>query len=362
MCDRIVVGITGASGVIYGIRLLQMLHNSPGIETHLILSAAAEQTIVAETNWTVPEVKALAQVVYDVRQIGEAIASGSFATRGMVVIPCSVKTLSAIAHSYADNLIVRAADVTLKEGRPLILVVRETPLHLGHLRLMERAAEIGAVIFPPMPAWYGRPQTLDAVIDSTVGRVLARLGVDNQLFTRWNGIHPTTAETTAPIVTTDARTQLATFLAAQTTLTLATVNANGLPQACDVLYAQPEDQTSFYFLSDPKTAHAQNIQRTSCISATVHDAAHEWEKIRGVQIVGDAERIADRTARQYAFDCYIARYPFVQQWLSSVDALGRETPNVGVVELYQITPHWVRWIDNSQGFGYKEEFPALRSV
>ena len=157
--ERIIIGITGASGVIYGIRLLQALRNRPDVETHLIVSPAAKQTIAAETDWTIKDVEALAHTVHDVRQIGATIASGSFPTRGMIVIPCSIKTLSAIANSYADDLITRAADVTLKEGRPLILVVRETPLHLGHLRLMERAAEIGAVISPPMPAFYNRPQT-----------------------------------------------------------------------------------------------------------------------------------------------------------------------------------------------------------
>jgi 4-hydroxy-3-polyprenylbenzoate decarboxylase len=127
----------------------------------------------------------LANVVYDVRDIGAAIASGSFETRAMIVIPCSIKSLSAIAHSYSADLIARAADVTLKEGRPLILVVRETPLHLGHLRLMTQATEMGAVIFPPVPAFYGKPQTLDDIIDGTVGRVLARAGIANNLYTRW---------------------------------------------------------------------------------------------------------------------------------------------------------------------------------
>jgi 4-hydroxy-3-polyprenylbenzoate decarboxylase len=185
MPDRIVVAISGASGVIYGIRALQALRAMPNLETHLILSAAARQTIVAETTWKVKDVEALANVVYDARDIGAAIASGSFTTRAMIVIPCSVKSLSAIANSYAADLIARAADVTLKEGRPLVLVVRETPLHVGHLRLMTRAAEIGAIIFPPVPAFYRRPQTLDEIIDDTVGRVLARIGLDNDLYARW---------------------------------------------------------------------------------------------------------------------------------------------------------------------------------
>lgn len=188
MSKRLVVGITGASGVIYGIRLLEVLRASDEVETHLVISPAAKATIAQETDWKVSAVEALADAVYDTRDIGAAIASGSFATVGMVIIPCSIKTLSAVAHSYSADLISRAADVTLKEGRPLVLVVRETPLHLGHLRLMARAAEIGAVIFPPVPAWYGRPKTLDDVINGTVGRVLLRLGFDNDLYTRWLGM------------------------------------------------------------------------------------------------------------------------------------------------------------------------------
>jgi 4-hydroxy-3-polyprenylbenzoate decarboxylase len=185
MTDRIVVAISGASGAIYGIRALRALRAMPHVETHLIISPAAKQTIAAETDWALKEVEALAHTVYDARAIGAAIASGSFATRGMIVIPCSVKTLSAIANSYSADLIARAADVTLKEGRPLVLVVRETPLHLGHLRLMTRAAEIGAIIFPPVPAFYPKLQTLDAIVDDTVGRVLARIGLDNDLYARW---------------------------------------------------------------------------------------------------------------------------------------------------------------------------------
>lgn len=185
--ERLVVGITGASGVILGIRLLEMLRPMP-IETHLVLSPAARATVTQETDWKVSDVLALADVNYNHADIGAAIASGSFKTRGMVVIPCSIKSLSAIANSYADDLLTRAADVTLKEGRPLLLVVRETPLHRGHLRLMEQAAQAGAVIFPPVPAFYARPQSLDEVVTNTVGRVLARLGIENQAFREWPGM------------------------------------------------------------------------------------------------------------------------------------------------------------------------------
>ena len=185
---RLVVGITGASSVIYGIRLLQILKQGEDIETHLVLSAAAKATIAQETNWKISDVEALATVSHDPKDIGASIASGSFVTMGMVIVPCSIKTLSAVANSYSADLMSRAADVCLKEGRPLILCVRETPLHLGHLRLMTHAAEIGATILPPVPAFYGNPQTVDELIDGTVGRILLRLGIDNDLYTRWLGM------------------------------------------------------------------------------------------------------------------------------------------------------------------------------
>ncbi|MER3400736.1 MAG: 3-octaprenyl-4-hydroxybenzoate carboxy-lyase [Thermoflexus sp.] len=182
---RLIVGISGASGVIYGIRLLEVLRSNPEIETHLVLSPAARQTIVQETDYTVRQVLDLADVVHPFHDVGAAIASGSFQTMGMVIIPCSIKTLGAIVSGYTADLMSRAADVTLKEGRPLVLVVRETPLHLGHLDLMRRAARMGAVIMPPVPAFYGRPRTLQDLIDQTVGRVLLRLGIENDLYARW---------------------------------------------------------------------------------------------------------------------------------------------------------------------------------
>lgn len=188
MAERLIVALSGASGAIYGIRLLEALAVMSEIETHLIISPAARLIIAQETDWEVADVEALATVVYDDQDLGAAIASGSFQTRGMVVVPCSMKSLSAIAHSYSADLIARAADVTLKEGRPVVLVVRETPLHLGHLRLMVQAAEIGCVIFPPVPAFYGRPRTVDEIIDNTVGRILARLGIENNLYHRWQGM------------------------------------------------------------------------------------------------------------------------------------------------------------------------------
>ncbi len=185
---RLIVGITGASGAILGIRLLEAL-SSTTIETHLVLTEPATRTIRLETDYTVDDVKSIARFTHDVGDVGASIASGSFATLGMVVIPCSIKTLSAVANCYADDLLSRAADVTLKEGRPLVLVVRETPFHPGHLRLMSEAAAAGAVIFPPVPAFYLRPRSVDEIVNNTVGRVLARLGVENALYQEWQG-HP----------------------------------------------------------------------------------------------------------------------------------------------------------------------------
>ncbi|HRM41701.1 MAG TPA: flavin prenyltransferase UbiX, partial [Escherichia coli] len=155
---RLIVGISGASGAIYGVRLLQVLRDVTDIETHLVMSQAARQTLSLETDFSLREVQALADVTHDARDIAASISSGSFQTLGMVILPCSIKTLSGIVHSYTDGLLTRAADVVLKERRPLVLCVRETPLHLGHLRLMTQAAEIGAVIMPPVPAFYHRPQ------------------------------------------------------------------------------------------------------------------------------------------------------------------------------------------------------------
>jgi 4-hydroxy-3-polyprenylbenzoate decarboxylase len=183
----IVVGISGASGAVYGIRLLEVLAQRPKIETHLVITQIARLVIAQESDRAVAQIEALADYAYAPGDLTASIASGSFATGGMVIAPCSVKTLSAVANSYAADLVSRAADVTLKEGRPLALLVRETPLHLGHLRLMARAAEAGAIIFPPVPAFYGRPQTVTEIVDGTVGRVLARMGLENDLYTRWEG-------------------------------------------------------------------------------------------------------------------------------------------------------------------------------
>ena len=186
---RLVIGIAGASGVIYAVRLLEVLHDVPNVETHLVLSDAARQTIGYETNFTVEKVMELADVQHSIKNIAASISSGSFKTMGMVVVPCSMKTLSGIAMSFSDNLLLRAADVTLKDRRPLVLLPRETPLHLGHLRLMVQVSEMGAILLPPMPAFYHRPKTVDDIINQTINRVLdvLKIELEHDLFDRWTG-------------------------------------------------------------------------------------------------------------------------------------------------------------------------------
>ncbi|MGP1956489.1 MAG: UbiX family flavin prenyltransferase [Arsenophonus sp. NC-PE1-MAG3] len=187
--QRIIIGLTGASGAIYGIRLLEVLRSVVDVETHLIVSSAAKQTIALETVYRLRNVQAIADVVYEDRDIAAAISSGSFITSGMIIMPCSIKTLSGIANSYNDTLITRAADVVLKEKRKLILGIRETPLHLGHLRLMINVIEIGAIIFPPIPAFYYQPETVQDIVDQTINRILDQYGITlpKTLFTRWRG-------------------------------------------------------------------------------------------------------------------------------------------------------------------------------
>lgn len=185
MKRRIVVGITGASGVIYGIEILRELGKKPDMETHLIVSESGKKNIALETDYSVEQVEALADEVYDNDDLSAPPASGSFITYGMIVAPCTIKTLSGIANSYSENLIMRAADVSLKEKRKLVLLVRETPLHKGHLDLMSRAADLGAHILPPMPSFYNHPKTIDQIIHQTIGKVFDYLGIEHNLYQRW---------------------------------------------------------------------------------------------------------------------------------------------------------------------------------
>ena len=188
---RIIVGISGATGAIYGIRLLQILRSVAALETHLVLSPAARRTILLETAYSVEEVEAMATCVHRSSDIAASISSGSFRSSGMIVAPCSMKTVSGIATSYSDNLLLRAADVMLKDRRPLVLLVRETPMHLGHLRLLVKVAEMGGIVMPPVPAFYHRPTSIQEVVDHTLNRALDLLGLEleQDLFERWQGPH-----------------------------------------------------------------------------------------------------------------------------------------------------------------------------
>lgn len=184
---RIIIGISGASGPHYGIRLLEVLKKFDNVETHLVISRAAKTNIVLESDWKIESVEALADFVYPDDDLAAGISSGSFRTEGMVIAPCSIKTLSGLANSYDTNLLIRAGDVVLKEKRKLIILLRETPLHLGHLKLMTTVAEIGAVIMPPVPAFYHRPQTIADIVDHTIGKILDQFGLEHHLFRRWEG-------------------------------------------------------------------------------------------------------------------------------------------------------------------------------
>ncbi|GJL95986.1 MAG: flavin prenyltransferase UbiX [Hyphococcus sp.] len=184
---KIIIGIGGASGVTYGVRLLEKLRDVEDVETHLIMSPIGQMNLGLETDLKLTDVLDLADVTYKFSDLAAAVASGSFKTDGMVVAACSMKTLSGIVHSYADNLLIRAADVCLKDRRPLVLMPRETPLHTGHCKLLYEASSLGAIIAPPMPAMYTRPQTIDDIVDHSVGRVLDLLGIDCDFIKRWNG-------------------------------------------------------------------------------------------------------------------------------------------------------------------------------
>lgn len=188
MTRRIIIGISGSTGAIYGVRLVEILAGAPDIETHLVMSNGARATIAYELGRDPDEVARMADVVHDERNVGASIASGSFLTDGMIVAPCSMRSLSAIANSFNDNLLVRAADVCLKERRRLVLLARETPLHAGHLRLMLDCTMAGAVVMPPSPAFYHRPETILDVVDHTLGKALDLFGIDAGLFRRWDGL------------------------------------------------------------------------------------------------------------------------------------------------------------------------------
>jgi 4-hydroxy-3-polyprenylbenzoate decarboxylase len=197
---KLIIGISGATGAIYGVRILEILAGLEGIETHLVLTKAGKMTIQVETPYSVKDVESMADVVHDVGNVGTSISSGSFRTAGMVIAPCSMKSMGGIAHSLGGDLLVRAADVVLKERKKLVLVVRETPLHLGQLEAMVALTRMGAVVFPPVPAFYHLPKTVDDVINQTVARILDQFDIDVKLFHRWDdkgmSRHPDAGKTT----------------------------------------------------------------------------------------------------------------------------------------------------------------------
>jgi flavin prenyltransferase len=336
--DRLIVGISGSSGAALGIRLLEILRPTP-IETHLIITPAARLTIQQETNWKVEDVAALADVVYKTADVGAAPASGSFSTRGMVILPCSIKTLSAVANSYANDLLTRAADVTLKEGRPLILAVREAPLHTGHIRLIELAAQSGAIIFPPVPAFYTHPLSVDDIVTNIAGRVLSRLGIETPAFTRWSGTAAGPAAAPAE--------QAAASLLALPAMTLATVGAQGEPHAAS-LYFAARDLKSLYFFSYDHSQHGSDLSQQPEAAATLTPTVFGWRDIQGLQLRGRVEPLSPGTEWDQAWELYRAKFPFVAAMQDVVQKNG----------LFVFRTRWARLIDNAKGFGYKEEWPV----
>jgi flavin prenyltransferase len=342
--QRLVVGISGGSGAILGIRLLQVLRDTP-IETHLVMTSAARLTIEQETDWKPSDVLALADRHYSHRDIAASIASGSFETQGMVVIPCSIKSLSAIANSYSADLLTRAADVTLKEGRPLVLVVREAPLHAGHIRLMGLAARSGAVIFPPMPAFYARPQTLDEVVDNIVGRVLRRLGIENSLYAAWEGPQHPPHPLELPVQDEEDPRPSGEDLWALPAMTLATTGTDGEPHAATVYFAAADEKT-LYFFSAPDSQHSQDLAANPRAAASIHPLVENWQEIRGLQMRGTVTPLPEGEAWERGWASYLVKFPFAGE-MKEVIARNR---------LYAFHLDWVRKIDNRRGFGFKEEW------
>ena len=358
--QRFVVGISGSSGAILGIRLLEALQPTP-IETHVVITPSARLTIEQETNWKIDQVLALADAHYSPRDLAAPIASGSFDTLGMVVIPCSIKSLSAIANSYATDLLSRAADVTLKEGRPLLLVLREAPLHAGHIRLMDLAASAGAVIFPPVPAFYNRPQSLDEVVDQIVGRVLRRVGIENEMYPEWQGLKgkgasigaaPEAASKEPTVVgergTTAANNQgTIEDMWSLPAMTLATTGSDGTAHAATVYFAAGEDRT-LYFFSARDSQHSQDLHTNANAAATIHPLVEGWQEIRGLQLRGEVREVPPGENWEKAWGLYLVKFPFAG---NLKDVIARNT-------LYAFHPTWIRLIDNRRGFGFKEEWSA----
>lgn len=340
--QRLIVGITGGSGAILGIRLLRALRDTP-VETHLIITPSARLTIQQETSWTVAGVQALADRTYQPGDLGAAIASGSFDTLGMVVIPCSIKSLSAIANSYTSGLLTRAADVTLKEGRPLILVAREAPLHAGHIRLMRLAAEAGAVIFPPVPAFYAQPHSVDALVDNIVGRVLRRVGIENDLYMRWEGLNG--GEDSRPAVPASPGSPAASSLWELPMMILATSSADGLPYAAPVQFAADEARQNLYFFSTPGSQHSQDILANPRAAAWLQPPGSNWQASQGLQIRGRVSSIPAGEAWERGWQCYLVKFPFTD------DQPDRFTGSI----LYSLQPDRVQWTGSGHEIDHKED-------
>lgn len=347
--QRLVVGISGSSGAILGIRLLEAL-KSTSIETHLVITPSAHITIEQETSWKIGAVQALATHLHSHKDLGASIASGSFETMGMIVIPCSIKSLSAIANSYTSDLLTRAADVTLKEGRPLILVLREAPLHPGHLRLMKLAAEAGAVIFPPVPAFYTFPQTVDEIVDNIVGRVLRRIGIENDRYLQWQGLggkgkganetRTNGLPSPAPAPDTDE-----SEIWALPAMTIATTGSDGSPYAAAVYFAS-SDKHEMYFFSAPDSQHITNLTANPRAAAAIHPLVENWQEIRGLQLRGEVRPVFPGEEWDKGWALYLKKFPFA----------GELRDQIVRNRMYVFCPDWIRRIDNRRGFGFKEEW------
>ncbi|NLG98529.1 MAG: UbiX family flavin prenyltransferase [Chloroflexi bacterium] len=342
--QRLVVGISGSSGAILGIRLLEALKPTP-VETHLIITPSARLTIAQETDWSPDEVLALADRHYSYRDLAAPIASGSFRTDGMVVIPCSIKSLSSIANSYSADLLTRAADVTLKEGRKLVLIVRETPLHAGHIRLMELASQAGAILFPPIPAFYARPGSLDEMINNIVGRVLDRLGIENDLYKEWAGIVTAKKNRTDGQNEADAH-QTMNELWSVPSMTLATTGADGMPHAAPVYFAADQNRQNLYFFSAKDSQHSRDVAGNPRAAVSIHPQVDSWQEIRGLQMRGEVHLVTEDAAWQAAWENYLVKFPFTS---GLKDVIAQNA-------LYTFRPQWIRLIDNRREFGYKEEW------
>lgn len=345
--QRLVVGISGSSGAVLGIRLLEVLRPT-AIETHLILSPSAHITIEEETHWKPQDVLALADVHYNSADLAAPVASGSFDTLGMVIIPCSIKSLSAVANSYSADLLARAADVTLKEGRRLVLVVREAPLHAGHVRLMEQAAHAGAVLFPPVPAFYTHPQSVDEIVDNIVGRVLRRIGIENDRYGQWQGRESGLAKPGKAVEEQPAGpvplNQIADLWSLPA-MTLATAGPDGTPHAAPVYFAAGEDHM-LYFFSEAGSQHSLDLNGDTRAAASIYPLVDDWQKIRGLQMRGKVTALPRGKTWDAAWEIYRRKFPFVNAMENVIE---KNT-------LHEFRLDWIRLVDNRLGFGYKEEW------